>query len=440
MASAVVMPKAGITVETCIIGKWEKKVGDSVEVGDILFTYETDKATFECESTAEGELLEIFFQEGDEVPVLVNVCAVGEKGEDVSSLRPDAAGQPDTTADKTATAEGSTPVADSVVATTAATTVEHISGQTSVPTLDSGEMKISPRAKNLAERSGADARLATPSGPHGRIIERDIRTLLESGETLAAGEMKSGQQAVASGLADIELTVPESIGYKDVKFSGIRRSISKAMHKSLSTMAQLTHHHTFDATEIMEYRKKIKSVGGELAGITLTDMILYAVSRTLVNHPDLNANMIDENTIRQFDHVHLGLAVDTPRGLIVPTIFNADLKSLLEISKEAKVLAEAARSGSINPDLLQGGTFTVSNLGSLGVEMFTPVINPPQTGILGVCNIVKRIREVDGNITTYPAMGMSLTYDHRAVDGAPAARFMTELVKNLENFTLLLAR
>jgi pyruvate dehydrogenase E2 component (dihydrolipoamide acetyltransferase) len=168
-------------------------------------------------------------------------------------------------------------------------------------------------------------------------------------------------------------------------------------------------------------------------------MILYAVARTLVNHPDLNANMIEDNVIRHFDHVHLGLAVDTPRGLMVPTIFNADTKSLLEISREAKELAAQARSGSINPDMLKGGTFTVSNLGSFGVEMFTPVINPPQTGILGVCGITTRVREVDGKITTYPAMGLSLTYDHRAVDGAPAARFASELVKKLENFTVLLA-
>lgn len=437
MASAVVMPKAGITVETCIMGKWEKKVGDRVNPGDILFTYETDKASFECESTAEGELLEIFFREGDEVPVLVNVCAIGEKGEDVSSLRPDAARLPDTTAVQTTTAERPTPAAD-LAAETVKTT--HVDGQDSMDSEpETGILKISPRARNLAERSGADVRLAVPTGPHGRIIERDIRTLLESGAALKAEGDASGQ-AAGTSTAAAEIRVPEGIGYKDVKFSGIRRAIAKAMHSSLSSMAQLTHHHTFDASEIMEYRKKLKNSGGDESGITITDMILYAVSRTLINHPDLNANMIDENTIRQFDHVHLGLAVDTPRGLIVPTIFNADLKSLLEISREAKMLAEAARTGSINPDLLKGGTFTVSNLGSYGVEMFTPVINPPQTGILGVCSIVQRVREVEGRITTYPAMGLSLTYDHRAVDGAPAARFMSELVKNLENFTLLLAK
>lgn len=436
MASAVVMPQAGITVETCIIGKWEKEIGDRVEIGDILFSYETDKATFECESTAEGELLEIFFHEGEEVPVLVNVCAIGEKGEDVSSLRPDA----------TDKSEATSPTAVSDVAESSSAKEvpvgESPDGETPASSADTDPetVKISPRAKNLADRSGVDPAMAAPTGPYGRVIERDVRTLLESGETLAPSHKKAKETHAAPEATAVGITPPESLGYTDVEFSGIRRLIAEGMHKSLSTMAQLTHHHSFDATEILNYRKKIKGNGGDTAAITITDMILFAVSRTLVNHPDLNANRITENSIRHFDHVHLGLAVDTERGLMVPTIFNADLKSLLELSNEAKSLATAARSGRINPDLLQGGTFTVSNLGSLGVESFTPVINPPQTGILGVCSVIDRVREVEGKLTTYPAMGLSLTYDHMAVDGAPAARFMAELIYNLENFTLLLAK
>ena len=164
------------------------------------------------------------------------------------------------------------------------------------------------------------------------------------------------------------------------------------------------------------------------------------MSRTLAKHPDLNALMLDDNNIRLFKHVHLGVAVDTPRGLMVPTIFNADTKSLLEISKEVKVLAAACREGNISPDKLAGGTFTVSNLGNMGVESFTPVINPPQTGILGVDTITRRIKEVDGEDVTYPAMGLSLTFDHRALDGAPAAKFLKELCFALENFDLLLTK
>lgn len=417
MANAVIMPKAGITVESCIIGTWEKKVGDSVKVGDILFTYETDKASFECESTAEGTLLEIFYQEGDEVECLVNVCAVGNPGEDCSALRPSGDSAP--AAEEVAPA----PVAEAAPAAAPVTAEATVS--------NTGKTAISPRAKKLAERAGVDASLATPTGPNGRIIERDVRTLMDNP---VAVKTEAPAAAVApAAVADEE--------YTDVKFSGIRRAISKSMHTSLSTMAQLTHNTSFDATSILAYRKQLKASEGDYAGITLGDIILYAVSRTLLNHPDLNANMLDDNSIRLFKHVNLGVAVDTPRGLMVPTIFHADEMSLLEISKAVKDLAAQCREGNISPDKLTGASFTVSNLGNLGVESFTPVINPPQTGILGVCGTIERVkRGADGSIQLYSAMGLSLTYDHRAVDGTPAARFQKELCKNLENFTVLLAK
>ena len=268
--------------------------------------------------------------------------------------------------------------------------------------------------------------MATGTGPNGRIIERDVQKLIAEG--------------VPAKAAPVAAAAPEA-EYEDAKFSGIRRAISKSMHTSLSTMAQLTHTTTFDATAILNYRKVLKAAGGEYAGITIGDLILYAVSRTLLNHPDLNANMLDDSSIRRFKHVNLGVAVDTPRGLMVPTIVHADEMSLLEISKAVKELAAECRDGGINPDKLSGGSFTVSNLGNMGVESFTPVINPPQTGILGVCGTVDRVRKAaDGSIELYPAMGLSLTYDHRAVDGTPAARFQQELCKNLEAFTTLLAK
>ncbi len=415
MANAVIMPKAGITVESCIIGTWEKKVGDEVKVGDILFTYETDKASFECESTAQGTLLEIFFEDGDEVPCLVNVCAIGEKGEDCSALRPDTATE--TVEPEVVEEKQEAPSAPAVAEVTA------VEGTVSA---------ISPRAKKLAERAGVDASLATATGPNGRIIERDVREIMNSAPAKAA---------VTANVPATEKVAELAEEYEDVKFSGIRRAISESMHKSLSTIAQLTHNTSFDASAILAYRKQLKAMGGDYAGITLGDIVLYAVSRTLLNHPDLNANMLDNNTIRKFKHVNLGVAVDTPRGLMVPTIFHADQMSLLEISKATKELAAQCRDGNINPDKLSGGTFTVSNLGNMGVESFTPVINPPQTGILGVCNIVDKVRKgADGGIELYSAMGLSLTYDHRAVDGSPAARFQKELGENLENFTVLLAK
>ena len=390
------MPKAGITVESCLIGEWLKKVGDHVNEGDVLFTYETDKASFECESTATGTILEIFFEAGDEVPCLQGVCTIGVAG-GAPAAAPVASGAP-----------------------------------------------VSPRARKLAASAGVDASLATGTGPNGRIIERDVKELIANAPAAApapAAVAAPAPVAAPAAPAPVAAAPAAEAEYKDVKFSGIRRAISKSMHTSLSTMAQLTHNTSFDATAIMAYRKQLKAAGGEYAGITLGDIVLYAVSRTLLNHPDLNANMLDDNTIRLFNHVNLGVAVDTPRGLMVPTIRNADQMSLLEISKAVKELAAECRGGAISPDKLSGGSFTVSNLGNLGVESFTPVINPPQTGILGVCTTVDRVRKAaDGSIEIYPAMGLSLTYDHRAVDGTPAAKFQKELAYNLENFTVLLAK
>ncbi len=396
----VIMPKAGITVESCLIGEWLKKVGDHIEIGDILFTYETDKASFECESTAAGELLEILFNEGDEVPCLEAVCKIGVAG-----------------------------------------------GATAPAAVKSGA-PVSPRARKLAASAGVDANLATGTGPNGRIIERDVRELMANPPAVAAAPAAVAAPApaaapVAAAPAPAAAAAPaaEETEYKDVKFSGIRRAISKSMTTSLHTMAQLTHNTSFDATAILNYRKALKAAGGEYAGITLGDIVLYAVSRTLLNYPDLNANMLDDNNIRIFNHVNLGVAVDTPRGLMVPTIRHADEMSLLEISKAVKQLAAECRDGAISPDKLSGGSFTVSNLGNMGVESFTPVINPPQTGILGVCGTIDRVRKgKDGSIELYPAMGLSLTYDHRAVDGTPAAKFQKELGFNLENFTVLLSK
>ena len=423
MAEGVIMPKAGITVESCIISEWKKQVGDQVNVGDILFTYETDKAEFECESTAAGELLEIFYQNGDEVPCLINVCAVGAKGDDVSALRPKGAAPAAAEAAPAAEAPKAEPEkkTEAPAATAAA----------------DGAVKVSPRARTLAEKAGVDASLATPTGPNGRTIERDVRKLMAEGVPAKAEEAAAPAPAAAAAAAP----APAENEYEDVKFGQVRKATAKAMVKSLSTMAQLTQQFSFDATQVQAYRKLLKELDAPMGKINLNDMVMFAVARTLSACPDLNANMIDDTTVRRFKHVNLGFACDTEKGLFVPVIHGADTMSLLELSLEAKRLAALARDGKLSPDDMAGGTFTVSNVGSMGCEAFTPVINPPQTGILGVCNIQTRIKGVkDGAIQTYPAMGLSLTFDHRVIDGAPAARFMQALCGNLENFMTLLAK
>jgi pyruvate dehydrogenase E2 component (dihydrolipoamide acetyltransferase) len=226
-------------------------------------------------------------------------------------------------------------------------------------------------------------------------------------------------------------------GYVEEKFSAVRKAIARTMCASLSASAQLTHHSSFNAARILACRERIKgnAAAPELAGATLNDMILYMVSRVIKSHRAMNAHILDDR-LRYFDAVNLGFAVDTKRGLLVPTIRDAEKKGLAAISAEARELAQAAQTGRIDAEKLKHGTFTVSNLGTLGVEQFTPVINPPQTAILGVGCVVWRIGESAGQFLPYPSMGLSLTYDHRAVDGAPAARFVLELTKALEAFEL----
>lgn len=430
MATVVIMPRQGQSVESCVITSWEKQVGDQVHTGDILFTYETDKASFEEEAKTDGTLLAVFFQEQDDVPCLSEVAVIGQPGEDISAFGPKDGG------DAAPAAEAAAPVAASpVVQVAPAATVTG----------------VSPRARAAAERLRVDLAGVAPSGPHGRVLERDVlaagkstTAALASGST--AGVEGSGlggrvtlEDLQATAIAPEATTPAQELGYHDEKISHMRKIIANSMHSSLATMAQLTHHSSFDATGIIAYRRQLKAAQSlELPNITYNDIVLFTVSRILKHHPVLNAHWLDDS-IRYFDHVHLGMAVDTPRGLLVPTIFNADTKSLAEIAREAKELASAAQGGSISPDLLSGATFTVSNLGTLDIEMFTPVINPPQTGILGVDCMVDRVRMVDGQITVYPAMGLSLTYDHRAMDGAPASRFLKELKAGLENFAALLA-
>ena len=418
MATAVIMPRQGQSVESCVITSWAKKVGDAVREGDILFSYETDKSSFDEPAAVAGTLLAILKEEGDEVPCLENVCIIGEPGEDISALMGEAPVEaPAAVAEKPAEAPKAEEKAETPV------------------TVPADGTKISPRARCLAEKTGADIHRAAASGPNGRIIERDIQAVLDAGWTRPAEE--KAEETVAAPMPSVAFEAE----YEDVKLSNIRKVIARSMHASLSESAQLTLNTSFDASAILAYRSRLKAAGEEmgLANITLNDIVMFAAARTLKDYRDLNAHFLEDH-MRYFRHVNLGIAVDTDRGLMVPTLSGADTLSLNELAAGAKALIREAQSGSISPDKLQGGSFTVTNLGSMGIESFTPVINPPQTAILGVCAITRRIKQGAGGDVSYPAMGLSLTIDHRAVDGAPAARFLKTLCTNLENFELLLAR
>lgn len=443
MATAVIIPKLGNTVETCILVEWKKATGEAVQEGEPICDVETDKAVMEVVSPASGTLLAQFFQPGDDVPVLTTIGAIGQLGEDVNALRP-----------ASATAVAPAPVAAPTPAVATAAPPQ--------PAAPVGA--ISPRAKRLAEREQVDTSGLVGSGPHGRIIERDVLAALaaqpklspvarakvaEGGFAVPAQGSGPGGRVMARDLQPVAAAQPPAAAEAKVApedevevipVKGVRKVIAERMLASLQTTAQLTLNASADARSLLEYRQRLKASGEELGlrGVTLNDLLLFAVSRTLPHHPDLNA-LFDGNSISRYRNVHLAVAVDTPRGLVVPVIRNAHRLSLKEVSQQAKQLAEAAISGRIAPDLLTGGTFTVTNLGALGVESFTPVLNPPQVAILGVGNINLKPVDINGEVQFIPHLGLSLTINHQVVDGAPAARFLQALARALADFALILA-
>jgi len=419
----VIMPRQGNTVESCVISEWFKEVGDSVAVGDKLFSYETDKAAFEAEAEVAGTLLAKFYEAGDDVPCLDNVCVIGQPGANPEVFRPGA--------------EQPAPVAAAPVAEAAAPAAELSEAPVAV-----GDLKISPRAKKLAEEKKADLSQVVATGPDGRVIERDVQKLIDEGKLIGATAAVAA--APVASAAPVALGEPCDDSYTE-PMTNIRKVIARSMVASLSTMAQLTHNISYDATEVKNARAMFKAKGEPFGmdRISINDIIMYVVARTLMQpeHRAMNANLIDDGkTMKYFRGVNLGMAVDTERGLMVPTIFNADKMTLKQLSDTAKKLAKECKEGRISPDYLSGASFTVSNIGSLGIESFTPVVNPPQTGILGVCAMKDAFRMNNGQIEVYPSMNLSLSYDHRAMDGTPASKFLRDLKTNLENFTLMLAK
>lgn len=409
MANVVIMPKIGITVTECMLTTWHKNVGDKVVKGDILFSYETDKTSIDQESEFSGTLLDRFYEEGDVVECLSDVCVIGEPGETYEK--------------KAAAAKAE--VKEAEVSVTEKKAAPLAAAESAPALIESAP--VSPRAKTFAKRLGVeDFSGIAPTGPEGRIVAADVEK--------AAANKAAAPVKVAPAAAE---AVPATsfMSYAEKKQSNVRKAIARAMGASLRDIHQLTLNASFDAAALMELRKKFKaSTATEVfKGITLNDMVVHAVSKVLPDFPALNAHLLGD-VLRVFDHVNVGVAVDTDRGLLVPAVTMAETRSLLGISEELKVVIAAAKAGNINPDLLNCGTFTVSNLGSLGIESFTPVINPPQTGILGVDGITYRMK---ADNTVYPAMGLSLTFDHRAIDGAPAAKFLQALCTYLENFELM---
>jgi pyruvate dehydrogenase E2 component (dihydrolipoamide acetyltransferase) len=462
------MPKQGQSVESCIITGLKKKKGDTVQKGDVLFSYETDKASFEEESPAEGVVLACFYGEGDEVPVLENMMVIGQPGEDISPLLEGRAAPGDGSgsgeerdkgsASQTRGIEPHSTGSDSPVPAAGSGPIPLPGGEPeqkggpAAGNVPPGTSPVSPRAKKTAGKNAVDVSQLAGSGPGGRIIEKDILNVLHSrpkmtplAKKLAAEEgllPHSSGTGLAGTVKASDLSAPvNSIygkDYEDRKISNMRKIIARSMHASLQNSAQLTHHLGADARRMLELRKKAKTAleEGRLdINITLNDIVCFSVIKALKKFPNVNAHFLGDN-IRYFNKVHLGLAVDTERGLMVPVVHNADDLSITGLAHQLKEIAAACRNGNVNPDILspEAGTFTVSNLGNYGVEMFTPVINLPQSAILGVNTIVPRPKDLGNGVYAFvPFLGLSLTYDHRSLDGGEATRFLKQIALEIEN-------
>jgi len=387
VATPVELPKTGNTVEECLISRWVKHPGDAVSAGEVVAEVETDKATFEITAPVAGTMLATFFDEGALVPVFTTLCVLGAPGEPVDAFRP-ATVAPRTTRDLQSTIQSAIRNPQSAI---------------------DRDAPLSPRARRFAAERAFTTAGIVGSGPSGRILERDVRRAYE-----------------LTRVSPVASPAPR-------RASGTREIIARRLRESLATTAQYTLHSWADAAGLLSLRAAItKSPGRRAPDITINDLVTFCAVRALLDIPTLNAEFVDGRIVEHAD-VHVGFACDTPRGLLVPVVRRAQTLSLGRLAARLKELAAQAVDGTISADNLSGGTFTISNLGALGVEAFTPVINAPQVAILGVGAIHAKPVRTNGRVEFVDAIGLSLTCDHQVVDGAPGARFLRTVKEKIEN-------
>ena len=437
MATTIIMPKLGNTVESSVILSWKVKPGDAVKADTVLCEIETDKATMDVPAGIEGTVLALLRKEGDDVLVLEPIAIIGAPGEAIDQPAPQKKSPESESAAKPGQPGQSAQPDQFSFAENPASNAE------TAP----AEKHASPRARQAMSRLEVDIEaIAQGSGPQGRIIERDVIALSsvepknaegiapkatppvapEARPAIAARPLAqpTGQSAFA-GQSSTQTTQE----YETIPLVGIRKRIANRMRESIQTTAQYTEHSSADAERLLDLRARLKAQKNpELSGITIGDLVLAAVIKVLPEFPEFNAHL-EEGTLKLYKPIHLGVAVDTPKGLMVPVVRNAQTLSLSALSKEVKRLAHACQNGTIDPDSLSGSTFTVTNLGAYGIEQFTPVINAPETAILGVCAIRPALIQKEKGIETRMRMGLSLTADHQVIDGAYAARFLARLAE-----------
>jgi len=419
MAEVIRMPRLSDTMEEGNIVGWQKKVGDKVSPGDILAEVETDKATMELESFNEGVLLHIGVDNG---PVAVEgvIAIIGASGEDISEIlkQIEEENNSATTSEEKPTIE-ETPASETSTTQSSAQATP-VSHQSSESTAENGRLKASPLARKMSEEAGLDLTKISGSGDHGRIVKRDIEAALSAGTA----------QLTAAGTAPLAMASYDPTQYGDKPVSQMRKIIAKRLGES-----KFSAPHFYLTMEInMDNAIVARTAINEDAPIRISfnDLIIKASAAALRKHPQVNASWLGDKMIFHQD-INIGVAVAIDEGLMVPVIRNADLKSLTAIKSEIKVLAEKARTRKINPDEMSGNTFTISNLGMFDIDEFTAIINPPDACILAVGSIVEKPIVKDGEITIGSMMKVTLSCDHRIVDGAKGAAFLQTLKSFLEN-------
>lgn len=452
MVREVIMPKLGQTMDEGTIVEWLKQEGEPVQRGDILFSTESDKATLEVESPAKGFLRRILVPAGQTVPVLTVVALMTRTvDEDLSTYG------------------GSAEEAGTVASAQELTGVGLGGAGPTVPVREAkkpegGRIFASPRARRLAREKGAELTLVIGTGPNGRIVERDVMAYLEalSKATPVARRLAEGAGINLRGLqgtgpggritkGDVEQAIAETAPppaiprpaavaepIASVPMSGARAVIAQRMHGSHQATAPVTLTMEVDATDFVTLREQLKSSLADELGFNIgyNDLLIKLTAHALRKFPYMNVRLDEADrgagVIRQLNEVHVALAVDAEHGLLVPVIRDADRKGLTDVARETRDLVERARSGRALPDELSGSTFTITNMGMLEVDAFTPLINLPEAAILGVGRIKDRPAVVDGGLCVRKTTWLSLTFDHRLVDGAPAARFLQYLKDLIE--------
>jgi pyruvate dehydrogenase E2 component (dihydrolipoamide acetyltransferase) len=455
MIRDVILPKLGQTMEEGTIVEWLKEEGDPVERGEVLFTVESDKATLEVEALTGGYLRKILVPAGESVPVLTPVGLVSkEPDEDVAAYEVEA-GPPDGEAEETpaAAVEAKEECRGRIFASPRARRLAREEGvvladvdgtgpngrivERDVKSYLEARPEVSPVAQRLAEREGVDVRKLAGSGPGGRVMKDDVeralveRTALEPTEPVVAEAPEAPEPAAVDALP----------------VRGVRARIAQRMHESHRTTAPVTLTTEANATVFVEVRERLKASLLDELGFKLSynDLLIKVVARALEEFPYMNAHLerggaedLTGQVVRRLETVHVALAVDTERGLLVPVVRDADEKSLVEIARDVRGLVERAQSGKATLDELSGSTFTITNLGMYEIDTFTPIINLPEVAILGVGRIKPEPAVVRGELAIQQKLWLSLTFDHRLVDGAPAARFLQRIKGLMEEPYLLL--